>query len=187
MKRLARVIVSHGQGVSSSDKMFAISLIANLIKRHPRTVRLIHRKKKLYALNPTFETDPYLDCEKDPSKAKALKSSLWEIDAILQNEMDEQVRNYCKLFKADLSRKTNFFKCEEFALIDPLDQITEEINSMDLAKESAAIQKSILLAHDQWKAPVLKKRVQVENIDLNPTNSKNMRLGEKYTKDEEFF
>ena len=89
MKRIARVIVSHGQGVCGSDKMYAISLIANLIKRHPRTVRLIHRKKKLYKCNPTFESDPYLDHEKDPSKSKALKSSLWEIDAILQNEMDE--------------------------------------------------------------------------------------------------
>jgi hypothetical protein len=56
-----------------------------------------------------------------------------------------------------------------------------------LQKEANAIQKSILLAHDQWKAPVLKKRTQVENIDLNPTNSKNMRLGEKYTRDEDFF
>jgi len=33
----------------------------------------------------------------------------------------------------------------------------------------------------------LKKRTQAENIDLNPTNSKNMRLGEKYTRDEDFF
>ena len=101
--------------------------------------------------------------------------------------MDEQVRNYCKLFKADLSRKTNFFKCEEFAAIDPLEQISQDITGIDLQKEANAIQKSILLAHDQWKAPVLKKRTQAENIDLNPTNSKNMRLGEKYTRDEDFF
>lgn len=139
--------------------MYAISLIANLVKRHPRCVRLIHRKRKLYKLNPSFETDPYLDTEKDPSKSKALKSSLWEIDAILQNEMDEQVRNYCKLFKADLSRKTNFFKCEEFAAIDPLEQISQDISNIDLSKESMAVQKSILIFHDQWKAPVLKKRV----------------------------
>ena len=33
----------------------------------------------------------------------------------------------------------------------------------------------------------MKKRVMVENIDLNPTNSKNMRLGEKYTREEDFF
>jgi U3 small nucleolar RNA-associated protein 19 len=127
MKRLARVIVSHGQGVSSSDKMFAISLIANLIKRHPRCVRLIHRRKKLYKMNPTFDSDPYLENEKNPSKSRALKSSLWEIDAIMQNEMDEQIRNYCKLFKGDISRKTNFFKCEEFAAIDPLQQISQDL------------------------------------------------------------
>jgi U3 small nucleolar RNA-associated protein 19 len=83
MKRIARVMLCHGQGVASSDKMFCISLIANLIKRHPRCVRLIHRKRKLYQLNPTFDQDPYLDGEKDPSKSRALKSCLWEIDAII--------------------------------------------------------------------------------------------------------
>ena len=44
MKRLCSVMISHGQCYTPSDKMYVISLIANLIKRHPRCVRLIHRK-----------------------------------------------------------------------------------------------------------------------------------------------
>ena len=75
MKRLSRVMITHGMGITNSDKMFTISLIANLIKRHPRCVRLIHRKRKLHAVNQFFEQDPFKDTEPDPSKAKALKSS----------------------------------------------------------------------------------------------------------------
>jgi hypothetical protein len=46
--------------------------------------------------------------------AHALESSLWELDSLLATEIDESVKNYAKLFKGDLSRKTSFFKCEEF-------------------------------------------------------------------------
>jgi hypothetical protein len=100
--------------------------------------------------------------------------------------MDQQIRNYSKLFKADLSRKTNFFKYEEFTSLDPLEMMISELESLDVSAESGAIKKSILLSHGQWREPILKKRL-AENIDLNPSNSKNMRLGEKYTKEEEFF
>ena len=132
MKRLSKVIISHGMGITSADKMFAISLIANLIKRHPRCVRLIHRTKKLHGENPTFKHDPFKDQELDPSKARALKSSLWEIDSLMRSEVNEAVRNYCKLFKGDISRKSNFFKCEEFAAIDPLDAISLDLQNLDI-------------------------------------------------------
>lgn len=104
--------------------MFTISLIANMIKRHPRCVRLIHRKRKLHGENPSFDNDPFRDEEVDPAKTKAIKSSLWEIESLMRSEVNEAVRNYCKLFKGDISRKSNFFKCEEFAAIDPLESIT---------------------------------------------------------------
>jgi hypothetical protein len=172
-------MISHGMGITSSDKMFTISLIANLIKRHPRCVRLIHRKRKLHAVNQVFEQDPFKDGEPDPSKAKALKSSLWEIDALMKSEVNEAVRNYCKLFKGDISRKTNFFKCEEFAAIDPLDAIAQDLEGIDFDKEANIINKNLLTKYGIWKEPILKKRV-AENIDLNPTNSKTMKLGEKY-------
>ena len=127
--------------------MYVISLIANLIKRHPRCVRLIHRKRKLYKENPTFETDPYKDSEPDPLRAKALKSSLWELDTLMKHEFDEQVRKYAKLFKGDISRKTNYFKCEEFTTIDSLDVIAEEIKAMDSVKEQLSINKNLLITH----------------------------------------
>jgi hypothetical protein len=54
--------------------------------------------------------------------AHALESSLWELDSLLAIEIEESVKNYAKLFKGDLSRKTNFYKCEEFI---------EKTNSID--------------------------------------------------------
>ena len=107
--------MSYGICHSPSDKMFVISFVANIIKRHPRCVRLIHRKNKLGKGFSTFETDPYKQDEVDPSKARALKSSLWEIDALMKCELDETSRNYSKLFKGDISRKTSYFKCEDFS------------------------------------------------------------------------
>ena len=108
--------------------MFVISFIANMIKRHPRCVRLIHRKRKIYKDVPTFTSDPFAADQKDPLKTKALKSSLWEIETLINCEFDETVRNYCKLFKGDISRKTNFFKCEEFTSINALNNLQDDLN-----------------------------------------------------------
>lgn len=150
MKRIARAMMSQGQCHTPADKMFAISFIANMIKRHPRCVRLIHRKPRKYTEALTFTADPFLSEESDPSKTKALKSSLWEIQSLISSELDETVRNYCKLFKGDISRKTNFFKCEEFTSIDALDSIQNDLNSIDLKREAKAITKNLLIKNGQW-------------------------------------
>ena len=63
--------------------MFVLSFVANMVKRHPRCVRLIQRKKKNNAQEVTMEADPYRAAEKDPSRARALKSSLWELDTLM--------------------------------------------------------------------------------------------------------
>jgi hypothetical protein len=113
--------------------MFVISFTANMIKRHPRCVRLIHRKRKT---DISFESDPFRDNESDPSLARALKSSLWEIDALMTSEFDETVRNYSKLFKGDISRKSAYFKSEDFSAINSLDSILDDLNSIDILKEN---------------------------------------------------
>ena len=63
----------------------------------------------------------------------------------MKSEFDESVRNYSKLFKGDISRKTNFFKCEEFSVMDSLSNIADEIKSIDLKKEAMSINKILLL------------------------------------------
>lgn len=136
--------------MTQSDKMFIISFIANMIKRHPRCVRLIHRKKKLYKENKSFERDPFKHNEEDPLKTKALKSSLWELETVIKSEFDEQVRNYTKLFKGDISRKTNFFKCEEFSGMDALASIADDIKSIDIEKETKSVNKILLIKNGQY-------------------------------------
>ena len=61
----------------------------------------------------------------------------------MKYEFDEQVRKYAKLFKGDISRKTNMFKCEQFASIDALDQITDDLNRIDFQKEANVINKAL--------------------------------------------
>ena len=41
IKRLGRVVVSHGSLFSVNETMFVAAQIANLIKRHPRCIRLV--------------------------------------------------------------------------------------------------------------------------------------------------
>jgi len=60
MKRLARVIVCEGTLLSVNDTMFTVSLIANLIKRHPRCLRLIHRKKTALSTGKRLSKDPFI-------------------------------------------------------------------------------------------------------------------------------
>ena len=88
LKRLARLIVSHGQVFITSDVMFVISLIANLIKRHPRCYRMIHRKTTSLSLGKRLSSDPYDAEEPDPLLTKALKSSLWELEIVMKQHYD---------------------------------------------------------------------------------------------------
>ena len=60
------------------------------------------------------------------------------------------------------------------------------MDALDFDKEAIFINKNLLVKHGIWREPVLKKRV-AENIDLNPTNSKNMKLGERYHNMEDLF
>jgi len=61
-----------------------------------------------------MDKDPFLSEEADPMQARALESSLWEMDSLISSEIDEKVRNFAKIFKGDLSRKTSYFKLDDY-------------------------------------------------------------------------
>ena len=82
--------------------MSIISLIANLIKRHPRCYRLIHRKTTSINLGKRLTVDPFNSEEPDPLLTKSLKSSLWEIEILMKQHHDQRVRDFCKIFKTDI-------------------------------------------------------------------------------------
>ena len=93
----------------------------------------------------------------------------------MESEFDETVRNYCKLFKGDISRKTNFFKCEEFTSIDPLESILGDLGQIDLKREQKAINKNLLIKNGQWISSNEKDgedRPEPQFLDLNPSNYK---------------
>jgi U3 small nucleolar RNA-associated protein 19 len=88
IKRLARVLVSDGVMLGINDTMFTVALIANLIKRHPRCLRLVHRNKSSMSMGRRMAIDPFLAEEADPLATKALKSSLWELEIIIKRHYD---------------------------------------------------------------------------------------------------
>ena len=108
LKRLGRVMVSYGEVQTVSDAMFTISLVVNLVKRHPRCYRLLHRKHTSLSLGKRFSDDPYDANEPDPSQTMALKSSLWELEVVLIHHYDQRVRDFGKILKTELlARPTN--------------------------------------------------------------------------------
>jgi len=115
LKRLGRVMVSHGEVQTPSDAMFTLSLIVNLIKRHPRCYRLLHRKHTSISLGRRFSEDPFDAEEKDPRMTRALKSSLWELEVVLLHHYDQRVRDFAKILKTELLARPTLLKAEEFA------------------------------------------------------------------------
>lgn len=81
LKRLSRTIATQGVCFTSQDIMFVISFIINLMKRHPKCIRLLHRRSHKTL---TMESDPYKAEEADPLQTHALKSSLWEMDTVMR-------------------------------------------------------------------------------------------------------
>jgi U3 small nucleolar RNA-associated protein 19 len=88
IKRLARLVVSHGVVSSTGDAMYVVGLVVNLIKRHPRCLKLIHRKKTSMSMGIHLSNDPYKETEADPLMSFALKSSLWELDLVMKQHYD---------------------------------------------------------------------------------------------------
>ena len=134
VKRLARVLVSTGVVIGVNDTMFVLSLMANLIKRHPRSSRLIHRKKTSMSMGKRLASDPFLASETDPLSTKALKSSLWEVEILMRKHHDMRVRDFTKMFKTNFTGKCNFFKAEEFIQYDALSALHKDLEEMDTAK-----------------------------------------------------
>jgi U3 small nucleolar RNA-associated protein 19 len=145
LKRLSRIVSSFGACFTTQDIMFVISFSSNLIKRHPKCLRLIHRNSSSVIAN--MKSDPYKEDEDDPLETRALKSSLWELEALMRQHFDSSVRNYCKVFKTDFLRKTAYFKCEDFTSVNPIDVLGQELDEIDNEKEGEALKKNLMMKH----------------------------------------
>ncbi len=63
---------------------------------------MIHRKHTSISLGKRFSEDPYEATETDPMLTKALKSSLWELEVVLNHHYDQRVRDFAKILKTEI-------------------------------------------------------------------------------------
>ena len=104
-KRLAKLSL-HGP---PSGALFALPLIFNMLKRHPKCICMIHRESKAPKGSDSNDTnnikkDPFNSDENDPAKTNAINSSLWEIEA-LQKHPNPSVSTLAKSFKQSFSKR----------------------------------------------------------------------------------
>lgn len=147
LKRICRTVSTYGVCFTSQDIMFVISFVTNLTKRHPKCMRLLHRKAAQVEYD--LVNDPYKEDETDPMETRALKSSLWEIESIMRQHLDSSVRNYAKVFKTDFLRKAAFFKCDDFTQADPIQVLMQELQDVNNEKEGEALKKNLMVRYGQ--------------------------------------
>ena len=94
MKRVCRQCCN-GVVTIPNDVLFCVSLVSNLMKRHPRTLRLVTRHTNSLSLGLKLHDDPFQAHEADPLKTKAFRSSLWEIEIMLKQHTDTRIRDFC--------------------------------------------------------------------------------------------
>ena len=98
IKRFARLAVQappHGA-------LLAMSFIFNLIRRHPSCVIVLEDKNESRS-----KADPYDANEEDPAKARALESSLWELET-LKSHYHHEVARFVSVFKRDMTKRNKY-------------------------------------------------------------------------------
>ncbi|RKP34039.1 CBF/Mak21 family-domain-containing protein [Dimargaris cristalligena] len=112
-KRMARLALD----APPAALLVVLPWIYNLLKAHASCMPLIHRTdakakpKSTPTVNKWMASDPYDHTAADPKEAKALESSLWEIQT-LQSHYAPQVSTMAKVFSDRFTR--NPFDLEDF-------------------------------------------------------------------------
>ena len=98
IKRLSRLALR----APPAGAMACVAFVHNLLRRHPGCAVLVHREGKNGAPAPLFDEDPFVEDEDDPSKCRALESSLWEMET-LRSHYFPQVAKFTRVLDRDLS------------------------------------------------------------------------------------
>jgi len=134
IKRIARLVVQFGQG-SVQDCLFVLSLILNLLKRHPACKRLIHRKSKRQEVGRFMLSDPFDNSTGCLEETKVLQSSLWELLSFSKSHFSPLVRDYARIFTEDFYVKTALSKSSGFAQLSAPSELLACFSSFDVEKE----------------------------------------------------
>lgn len=103
-KRLCRATLSG----PPPGTLFVLALVSNLLRKHPECTCLIDRKSEEEI------TDEFLPDENDPTKARALQSSLWEL-SVLENHYYAPVASLAKSIGSPAEAKAPLHNIEEFS------------------------------------------------------------------------
>jgi U3 small nucleolar RNA-associated protein 19 len=107
VKRLARLALT----APPAGAMTCIAFVHNLLRRHPGCSVLVHRGGAGGGGGADagqavfFESDPFLENERDPSKCKALESSLWEMATLRDFHYYPQVSKLAETLDKDLENR----------------------------------------------------------------------------------
>ena len=96
IKRFARLAIQappHGA-------LVAMAFVFNLIRRHVSCIILLEGRGE-------DGTDPYDAEEEDPAKARALESSLWELET-LKSHYHHEVSRFVSVFKRDMTKRNKY-------------------------------------------------------------------------------
>lgn len=104
VKRISRLSLDASPAVIS----WVIPFVYNMFKAHPAIRILIHRK---VSENETAKSDPFNMKELDPSKCKAIESSIWEIHALNRHYWTGTVKQ-SRIFTERLTKPP--FKLDDF-------------------------------------------------------------------------
>ena len=99
IKRFARMAIQappHGA-------LLAMAFIFNLIRRHPSCAMVLQGKSS----SKDGQADPYNETEDDPAKARALESSLWELET-LKSHYYHEVARFVSVFKRDMTKRNKY-------------------------------------------------------------------------------
>ncbi len=92
--------------------MLAIGFVHNLLRRHPGCCVLVHRER---AGTATSVDDPFLADEPDPSRCRALESSLWELESLRQH-YSPAVSRFVSVLERDLANRKKTTEMDMAAL-----------------------------------------------------------------------
>jgi U3 small nucleolar RNA-associated protein 19 len=103
-KRLCRSALSG----PPTGALFVLALVSNLLRKHPECVCLLDRK------SADEITDEFLPEENDPTKSRALQSSLWEL-VVLEHHYYAPVATLAKSIGSPAEAKAPPHNIEEFS------------------------------------------------------------------------
>mmetsp|Transcript_22472 Transcript_22472/g.34467 ORF Transcript_22472/g.34467 Transcript_22472/m.34467 type:complete len:615 (+) Transcript_22472:31-1875(+) len=139
-KRLCRTALI---GIPPSGVLFVLSLVSNLVRKHPVCRCLVYRK----AGDESDVMDDVFDagCD-DPEECRALESSLWELSA-LEKHYHPSVSSLAKTCGKE-DNKSPLYDLNEFVSLTYKSLFDQELNEKKLAKKGASSKVTPLAFHE---------------------------------------